>query len=296
MARKGNTLVIILILVAVLTSITGYYFFGQNKNAPKSVPAATLKTTLDTAILSELQKLNIQAAGPATSLTISVPSDLSGPNWGMKKAVCQDGGYNLSTHAGKPLLFTSYPINEVGPGNSGPLNVWIISDQNQIVCVYKAVNQNSTLTPGIYSVKSLQPWKTFTNTVYGYSLSAPPDFGLTFCPTCNPPEVGFNLQNQAKTISVGGSYASQGSLSGNSGTNELIPTHNLAVTILGKTYVPEEYYNNILHTYIYKIDDVSKNGQFSQISLSGTYAKLEDARLVSQILSSFKFVDQTQLP
>lgn len=157
-------------------------------------------------------------------------------------------------------------------------------------------NPTSTTSPAVTPTPVPAPqgetanWQTFVNSAYGYSLSAPSDFSLSLCRDCNPPEIDFSLENKTKTISVGANYAHQGSLTGNATFNEYTPAHNLKVTIRGKTYVPEEYYDNIYKKYIFKIDDVSNNGQFSQISLSGEYAKPEDALLVSRVLSTFKFL------
>lgn len=134
-------------------------------------------------------------------------------------------------------------------------------------------------------------WKTYTNSVYQYSISTPPDFVLQLCSDCQPPEVEFSLQNSSNSISLTIEYAHQFSITGNL-SSKPSPTHNLKVTIQGKLYSPEEYYVvGEKSNYIFKIDDVSRNNQPSQISLSGGYTRPEEAQLISQILSTFKFLD-----
>lgn len=101
-------------------------------------------------ILSELDNLNIVTMGQPTQQEIMLPSDLSGANWGLKKTVCEQGGYDLSSFAGKSVLLTSYSIEE--KYKNEPLEVWIITSGETIVCVYKAVGENSQLTPGVFPV------------------------------------------------------------------------------------------------------------------------------------------------
>lgn len=103
-------------------------------------------------ILSELEKLNIIIAGQPEQIKLKLPSILSDANWGLKKIVCEEGGYNLSAYAGQTVLLTQYLTNEVY-GNTEPLNVWVISSGGQVVCVYKTVTENSTMEPGVFSVK-----------------------------------------------------------------------------------------------------------------------------------------------
>ncbi len=102
-------------------------------------------------ILSELEKLNIQIAGGPQRMEMVLPASFSGPDWGLKKSACEDGGYDLSPYVGKSVLFTSYPIDE--KYNNESLDVWIISSGDKIACVYKAVGKDSNVAPGIFPVK-----------------------------------------------------------------------------------------------------------------------------------------------
>src|SRR3989344_4429964 len=90
----------------------------------KTLTTSDPKTVNSNIVLSALQRLNIEVTGQPKQVELELPSNLSDANWGMKKTVCEEGGYNLSAYAGKTLLFTSYPINEVW-NNTEPLNVWV---------------------------------------------------------------------------------------------------------------------------------------------------------------------------
>lgn len=105
-------------------------------------------------IFLELQRLNIIVTGVASRQEMTLPVFLSGPNWGLKKTVCEEGGYDLSSYSGKSVLLTSYPISETYNGEK--LNVWIISSNDKIACVYKAVREGSSLSPGIFPASNTQ--------------------------------------------------------------------------------------------------------------------------------------------
>jgi hypothetical protein len=111
--------------------------------------------SVDNAIISELKRLQITTVGSPRSVELLIPEVLSGPNWGLTKIICDEGGYDLSASTGKKMIFTAFPIRE--KWRDEPLDVWIITDQQKIVCVYKAVREGSNAAPGIFSVKNLEP-------------------------------------------------------------------------------------------------------------------------------------------
>ncbi len=170
--NKKN-IVLIIVLVVALGAIV-YFFTSNNSSAPTTLPTSTnpspqqpvvptdsnpVTPTISSSgandrsvILSELQRLNIEVTGASKQIELELPSVLSDANWGLKKIICEEGGYNLSAYAGKTILFTSYPINEVW-NNTEPLNVWVATSEDKIVCVYKAVRENSMVAPGIFSIK-----------------------------------------------------------------------------------------------------------------------------------------------
>lgn len=104
------------------------------------------------AISLELDRLNIEITGKSKSMEIHLPNDLSDPNWGLKKSVCEESRYDLTYCAGKNALLTNFPIKEKWDSRE-PLDVWVITCEEKIACVYKAVRNNSTLVPGIFPVK-----------------------------------------------------------------------------------------------------------------------------------------------
>jgi hypothetical protein len=101
------------------------------------------------AVLQELKKLNIEVAGPAEQTEEQLPAEFSGPYWGLLKNICRDSGWDLAAYAGKKVLSTCFPIKE--KYGDDPLNVWVISSGEKIVCVYKTVRD---LAPGIFPVEN----------------------------------------------------------------------------------------------------------------------------------------------
>jgi hypothetical protein len=112
----------------------------------------TPQTENQEVILAELQRLDIEVKDRWEQREITIPSDPSDANWGLKREICEEGGYNSTVYAGKSLLFTSYLTNEIW-NDKESLLVWVISDGSKVVCVYKSVLPGSNLAPGIFSVK-----------------------------------------------------------------------------------------------------------------------------------------------
>lgn len=104
------------------------------------------------AILSELKKLNITAIEKTKEMEYKLPENLSDAGWYIKKIICEEGGYDLSPYAGKTVLLTRHSTNEVYD-NTEPLDAWVVSSKGKVVCVYKTVTENSTMAPGVFSVK-----------------------------------------------------------------------------------------------------------------------------------------------
>ncbi len=150
MNQKGFANIILVVVIIILVGIVSYFSFVKKSKPVVQQPTPTPESK--NSVLSELQRLNIQVTGQEKQIELELPPILSDANWGMKKIICEEGGYNLSAYAGKTLLFTSYPINEVW-NSTEPLNVWIVTSGDKIVCVYKTVGENSNAAPGIFSIK-----------------------------------------------------------------------------------------------------------------------------------------------
>ncbi len=82
-----------------------------------------------------------------------MPAELSGPYYGLKKIICEEGGYDLTVCAGKNTLVTSFPLKEELYSGE-PLNLWVVTCEERIACVYKTVREGSDLVPGIFSVEN----------------------------------------------------------------------------------------------------------------------------------------------
>ncbi|OGG14810.1 hypothetical protein A2773_06950 [Candidatus Gottesmanbacteria bacterium RIFCSPHIGHO2_01_FULL_39_10] len=138
-------------------------------------------------------------------------------------------------------------------------------------------------------------WKTYTNSKYNYQLSYPPNFTATTDESGQIP--GVLVANSDKTITIA-LTAPTGSLAGNA-SEKLIPVPDLKFIINGVTYTPEEaFYFPSEKLYKFRINPLLKDGKtwgFDGVdifSFYGSYTKPEDIKLINQILSTFKFVDQ----
>jgi len=144
------------ILIVVILVIGGVGLFILNK--PSTTPT-TPETESKDAILSELERLNIEIFGQPKQIQLQLPVTLSDANWGLKKIICEKGGYNLTKYAGEDVLLTSYNINEVYKHTTRfgteefPLRVSVITVDNKVACVYKTVREGADLTPGVFSIK-----------------------------------------------------------------------------------------------------------------------------------------------
>jgi len=67
----------------------------------------------------------------------------------LKKIICEQGGYDLSAYAGKKVSLSCFPISEKYQLKE-PLNVWVVSSGDKVVCVYKA---GSNSVPGVFPVE-----------------------------------------------------------------------------------------------------------------------------------------------
>jgi hypothetical protein len=86
--------------------------------------------------------------GPAETLNNTLPSPISGPNWGLKSIACQDGGYDISSLAGQTVCLVKQTI--VQPCAQAPYLAWAVMSDGVVKCVYRSADSN----PGIYAVDS----------------------------------------------------------------------------------------------------------------------------------------------
>lgn len=107
-----------------------------------------------------LQKLGIGTTGFYKEYTAN-PATFDPDQLTLYPEVCRKGGYDLSSYLDQNLTFTGYRtdvIYQVTRGKENevvkeePLNVWVVSSDSKIVCIYLSVREDSTMAPGIFSV------------------------------------------------------------------------------------------------------------------------------------------------
>jgi len=92
-----------------------------------------------------LAQCNIPNVGSFNEQLISIPSELTGPNWSVKADNCQQGGWNLAQCAGQTATFTSF---DTGMTNQwGPITAWVAAVGDTVCCVYESDNSNPGILP-----------------------------------------------------------------------------------------------------------------------------------------------------
>ncbi len=109
----------------------------------------------------------LTTVGEAQTSNEDLPANLSsGPNWGVKDIECEEGGYDLSSVAGKTVCLVSFDSTELC--QDLPARVWVVMSDGVVRCIYKS----AFATPGVYSVHD--------------SSCSPSDAGVVGCPGSNP--------------------------------------------------------------------------------------------------------------
>lgn len=104
-------------------------------------------------VLNELEKYVLSVVGEPRVQEIILPNEFTDSNWSIKAAVCEAGGYDLNQYAGRPAFLTAYNLNETYFNE--PLNVYVLTEGNQVICAYKAVRGSSSLAPGVFVIDAL---------------------------------------------------------------------------------------------------------------------------------------------
>ena len=150
----NDKFILISVVILIIVFCAVFYFLYKQRFLPANTQNKATNYIIENQneIMSELKKLNITATGKPEQMELQLPEILSDDNWGVKKIACEEGGYNLSVYAGKTILLTKYSTNEIYD-NAEPLDVWVVSSGEKVVCVYKTVVKNSNMAPGVFSVK-----------------------------------------------------------------------------------------------------------------------------------------------
>lgn len=127
---------------------------------PTTTPATPTSGGLDKDHSRVLQGLGIKVTGSYKEYTVN-PGTFDPDQIALYPEVCRKGGYELSSYLDQNLTFTGYQTDVLYRFTRGmenevvkeePLNVWVISADNKIVCIYLSVREDSTMAPGISSV------------------------------------------------------------------------------------------------------------------------------------------------
>jgi hypothetical protein len=86
--------------------------------------------------------------GSAETHNETLPSPISGPNWGLKSIACKDGGYDITLLAGQTVCLVKQTI--VQACAKAPYLAWAVMSAGSVQCLYKT----DDTTPGVYAVNA----------------------------------------------------------------------------------------------------------------------------------------------
>jgi hypothetical protein len=90
------------------------------------------------------------AVGLPQMLNVTLPAILTtDADWGPKATACQQGGYDITPLAGKPICLVEQDITQRCQGN--PARVSVLMNDGAVACIYKTVRQGFGATPAVYS-------------------------------------------------------------------------------------------------------------------------------------------------
>jgi hypothetical protein len=101
-------------------------------------------------VLDEIQSYGLSSVGVPLVQEITLPDEFTGPNWGIKADACEAGGYNLNPHAGQTAFLTEYNLTVTY--RKEPLNVYILTQGSRVICAYIAVQNSSSIAPGVFAI------------------------------------------------------------------------------------------------------------------------------------------------
>ena len=97
-----------------------------------------------------LVKKSTEAVLPSEIVNIDGHKEFPGPQWGLTSIVCEEGGFDILSYAGKKITIkSSLAIGRFYKGI--PLNIITINADDRVICEYYAASEGS-LTPGVFSV------------------------------------------------------------------------------------------------------------------------------------------------
>ena len=124
----------------------------------------------------------LTSMGFPQTLNDTLPATLAtDTNWGLKATVCQEGGYDITPLAGKPICLLEQDITQRCQGN--PASVSVLMNNGAVACIYKTVRKGFGATPGVYSATDpncTQPTLAAATSVFCGNTSC----GGTTAPCC----------------------------------------------------------------------------------------------------------------
>jgi hypothetical protein len=132
-----NKVIVIIIFLTILVFIGNQRLFAADKGVA----------------LQFLNKLHIEVTGPAEQEEEYLPTEFTGPYWGLIKNMCKDSGWDLPAYAGRQVLTTRFPIKE--KYGADPLEITVISSGDVIICAWELI-KNPSVAPGLLPVQNPQ--------------------------------------------------------------------------------------------------------------------------------------------
>jgi len=96
------------------------------------------------------QKYNFNVVSEAIISNITLPQQMTGPDWGLKEGLCEQAGYSLVPFAGQNVSIAHYSITN--KWNSESLYLWVVAKDQASICGYLSVREGSGLIPGVFAV------------------------------------------------------------------------------------------------------------------------------------------------
>ena len=104
---------------------------------------------VDQAVIDELERLGVNTDGKAEVKEKKLPEVLDGSHYGIILNICSEGGYHLEEYVGQYVTYTR--VNIEGDCFDGKIEIFVISKDEDIACVYLAVRE-FVIGGGVYPI------------------------------------------------------------------------------------------------------------------------------------------------
>lgn len=100
-----------------------------------------------------ISKYNLKVTGDPTVSRITLPTEFTGPNWGMKEGLCEEAGYSLLQYSGQEISSIKYNISDTYMGL--PLDLYVFAKGDVTICGLLSIRDSSQI-PGILGLEVLK--------------------------------------------------------------------------------------------------------------------------------------------